>query len=314
MICLPNSIAFASTLLGTLAAGLTATLVSPALKPDELSPLIRISRPAVIIVGSSGLQTILDAIHLAGSVLRKETLNIFIVEQRAQTVDLIHHSTDNTLQIADWTRLTKPDPSHQSSSVIGSEGFSFSQPAPEARHRIALILWSSGTSTGKPKGIKLSHRALVSALVSLWRISPQYVKPQRFVGFAPFYHVFGLSFTSSSHTSHLTDPSFLISNVSGLVNVLLISITIRATVFVMPQFKLEKLLQMVASERITCLHIAPPVAAMLAHSDLVDRYDLSSLCGAVSGGAPLAGDLIQAVYKRTGVLITIVSKPSSLGS
>lgn len=54
--------------------------------------------------------------------------------------------------------------------------------------RAAVIFWSSGTS-GKSKGVILSHKAIASALVAVWHYST--LGPnERLVGLPPFYHIF----------------------------------------------------------------------------------------------------------------------------
>lgn len=113
---------------------------------------------------------------------------------------------------------------------------------------------------------------------------------QRWLGFAPFYHIF------------------------GLVYVLLLAPAIGATVFVMPKFDPCAMLSHVGDFRITFLHMAPPVAVILAKSPMLDGFDLSSIRGGVSGGAPLPSEIIELVYKRLGFLIKLGYGLSETGS
>jgi acyl-coenzyme A synthetase/AMP-(fatty) acid ligase len=67
-------------------------------------------------------------------------------------------------------------------------------------------------------------------------------------------------------------------------------------------------LEEITKNRITSLQIAPPIAAFLAKSPLLDddRYDLRSVTNSMSGGAPLAPDIVKAVFKRCGFLVKSV--------
>jgi acyl-CoA synthetase (AMP-forming)/AMP-acid ligase II len=47
----------------------------------------------------------------------------------------------------------------------------------------------------------------------------------------------------------------------------------------------------------------PPILVALAKHPLVDKYDLSSLEGIMSGAAPLGGELAQAVEERLGCVV-----------
>jgi len=71
------------------------------------------------------------------------------------------------------------------------------------------------------------------------------------------------------------------------------------------QFDLESFLKLVSSYRATYIHIAPPVALLLAKSPIVDSYDLRSVKRAISGGAPLGADIIAQVYDRTGIIVSM---------
>jgi acyl-CoA synthetase (AMP-forming)/AMP-acid ligase II len=66
----------------------------------------------------------------------------------------------------------------------------------------------------------------------------------------------------------------------------------------MPSFDLTEFLANIADRKCTHAFIAPPVAVALAKHPLVERYDLSSLRGIMSGAAPLDEDLGRAVTDR----------------
>lgn len=154
-------------------------------------------------------------------------------------------------------------------------------PPGSAANRTAVILWSSGTS-GRSKGVLHSHSAIVFSMISLW-YEADFHKPglqQRWMGYIPFYHVF------------------------GLCNIFVMLPCVGATCFVMPAFNLEEVCSSVAKRQVTYLHMAPPVAVMLAKSPVIEKYrkagGFKSVVAGVTGGAPLGHEVVVEVHKRLG--------------
>jgi acyl-coenzyme A synthetase/AMP-(fatty) acid ligase len=67
---------------------------------------------------------------------------------------------------------------------------------------------------------------------------------------------------------------------------------------IMARFQIERFCSIIQNHRITYTYVAPPIVLRLAKDKLVDNYDLSSLRMITSGAAPLAKELIMAVYDR----------------
>lgn len=161
--------------------------------------------------------------------------------------------------------------------------------APEdALTRTAVILWSSGTS-GRSKGVLLTHQALNFSAASLWHDADFYQQQsQRWLGYVPFFHVFGLT------------------------NAFLLAVCTGSTVYTMPAFKLDAVLAAIPRRKITYLHMAPPVAVILAKSLVVEPYAkrdkngrnaFSSVVAGVTGGAPLGHEIVMQVFNRLGFLV-----------
>ncbi|KAG9904349.1 acetyl-CoA synthetase-like protein, partial [Aureobasidium melanogenum] len=283
---LPNSLAFAPLLFGVMASGLTVTMANPALTSGELAWILKSSEPKVVVTTPEGLQVLNAAITESDSPQVKANL---INTRRVYIVDPAHdeyglpcsHSKGTALDqhSQDWKALLAHKPLRAPVQFKPSE----------YKERTAVILWSSGTS-GKSKGVVLSHQALVSNVHSLWHINQAFDGNQRWLGFAPFYHIF------------------------ALCNVLLLAVASGATIFVMPKFDPKLMLSHVQRFRVTFLHMAPPVAVLLAKSPMLDEYDMTSIRGAVSGGAPLPSEIVEQVYRRLGILIKLGYGLSEAGS
>jgi len=142
---------------------------------------------------------------------------------------------------------------------------------------VALLLSSSGT-TGLPKIVQLSHRAVITSICQFASVFP-YREGERVLGLAPFFHIMGLSC------------------------VLLHALSSGATVVTMPRFDLEDMLRTVSEHRIEQMIVPPPVLTALAHHPLVDSYDLSSLRVVACGAAAASAELERAAADRLGCLV-----------
>ena len=137
---------------------------------------------------------------------------------------------------------------------------------------IAVLPYSSGT-TGRPKGVMLTHRNLVANVAqSMATIGIE--GHEVVLAVLPFYHIYGLTVLLN----------FALKTRSALVT--------------MPRFDLPEFLRIIQDQKCTWVFIAPPIAVALAKHPIVDQYDLSSIKGIFSGAAPLDANLAGAVAKR----------------
>jgi 4-coumarate--CoA ligase len=272
MIHLPNCLPMIPLMFGIFAAGLTATLANPALTSRELAWLLQNSQPKVIITTLAALPTMEAAIQEVEDEAAKDILRhtkILTVDPAAK--DYSGALTSTNTNSADWKALLQHAPLPNPVTFTTDE----------CRRRTAVILWSSGT-TGKSKGVLLSHTALTSSVSSGWHAFPEWGANERCLGLAPFYHVF------------------------GLVVVLLMAPSAGVTIVSMPRFELGLMLEYIEKHQITYLHTAPPVLVLLANSPLVKREALRSLKGAVSGGAPCPTAIIDRIYEKLGFYCKLV--------
>jgi acyl-CoA synthetase (AMP-forming)/AMP-acid ligase II len=137
---------------------------------------------------------------------------------------------------------------------------------------LAVLPYSSGT-TGRPKGVMLTHRNLVANVAqSMPNIGVE--TGDVVLAVLPFYHIYGLTV---------------------LLN---FALKTRATLVTMPRFDLPEFLRIIQDEKCTWIFIAPPIAVALAKHPMVDQFDLSSVKAIFSGAAPLDENLAGAVAKR----------------
>lgn len=146
---------------------------------------------------------------------------------------------------------------------------------------LLALPYSSGT-TGHPKGVMLTHRNVVANLAQIeghGEVS-QVEQGEAVAGVLPFYHIYGLT--------------------------LIVNFALRrgACVVTMPRFDFEEFLGLVQEHRMTFAHLVPPIILGLAKHPVVDRYDLSSLRGILSGAAPLDDGLAREAGRRLGCPVT----------
>ncbi|KAK1758074.1 acetyl-CoA synthetase-like protein [Echria macrotheca] len=291
LVQLPNGLPIAPVLFGTWAAGLTATLVSPALTSDEIAWILQNARPRAIITSSNCLGAMRGALAKQADQRYFAGVPIFTVDPAdAYPLPPSAAGAPAPEGTQDWKTLL-------ASPIRPRVRF----PDSAAPCRTAVLLWSSGTS-GRSKGVLLSHHALNFTTGALWHDADFHAPGTQhaWLGYVPFYHVF------------------------GLCNVFLLAVCTGATVYAMPAFSLDAMLEAIPRRRVTHLHMAPPIAVMLAKAPNVEKYArrdpvtgknaFSSVVAAVTGGAPLGHEVVVEVYKRCGFRVRLGYGLSETGS
>ena len=238
----PNLPEFAIAYHGTLIAGGVVTTLSPLATVDEAAYQLADTSARFLLTVPTCLQTALTAAEKAG------VERVFVLGAAAPGASAF----SELLGYGDTPPDVRVDPSSD----------------------LAALLCSSGT-TGWPKAVMLTHRALVAALVALDRLAP-FSEQERPICPIPFFHMAGQAV--------------------GMNKVLRTG----ATVVTMPRFDVESFLALIQRHRVTAVLGAPPIVLALAKHPLVDRYDLSSLEKVVSGSAPLSAQLQVACAERLG--------------
>jgi acyl-CoA synthetase (AMP-forming)/AMP-acid ligase II len=136
---------------------------------------------------------------------------------------------------------------------------------------------SSGT-TGLPKSVMLSHRAIVANIAQCKDIDSG-APGEHTIAVLPFFHIYGM--------------------------VVLLCMVLRrgGCAVTMPQFDLEQYLKLNAQYQARTAYVVPPIALALAKHPVVAQYDLSSLRSVTSGAAPLGADLESTCAARLGCVV-----------
>jgi acyl-CoA synthetase (AMP-forming)/AMP-acid ligase II len=237
----PNVPAFATVLHGILRAGATATTINTLYTPEEIANQLTDA-------GATWLVTVSPL--LPGALAAAESLGF----------DASH------VIVLDGVD------GHPSLGALLAEGHGAPDVSFDPATHIAVLPYSSGT-TGRPKGVMLTHRNLV-ANVSQCRSTISLADDDRVLAVLPFFHIYGLTVLLN----------FALRQRSALVT--------------MPRFDLTEFLRVVQDHRTSWIFIAPPIAVALAKHPLVDQYDLSAIKVVFSGAAPLDGSLASAVAAR----------------
>ena len=147
----------------------------------------------------------------------------------------------------------------------------------DSRHAIAVLPYSSGT-TGRAKGVMLTHRNLVANMAQLGAMWP-YGPDDVVCAVLPMFHIYGMNVVMN------------------------LALARGSAVVTLPRFDVNGYLEAIERHGVTRLHLAPPMVIQLVSSPDVERFDLSSVRWAVSGAAPLDAELAARFERRFGVPI-----------
>jgi acyl-CoA synthetase (AMP-forming)/AMP-acid ligase II len=262
-----NTIDYPAVVLGTLWTGGIFSPANPLYTAHELADQLKDSGARAIVTQRSLLRTAKEALRISG---RPDDC-IIILEDLQE--------------------------SFQQSLQVGSSRTGVSQDQRiniKPKKDVAFLVYSSGT-TGKPKGVMLTHYNVTSNISQLQCRDQEYLTwngsktcrdiplprggSDKLLAFSPFYHIYGLTKT--------------------IIN----SLFTGSTTIVMTRFEIEKWCSLVQKHSITFTYIVPPIVLLLCKHPAVPRYDFSSMRMANSGAAPLSPELVDACYRRTGIRI-----------
>lgn len=139
-------------------------------------------------------------------------------------------------------------------------------------------LYYTGGTTGRAKGVMLSHKNIVSNAINVLAATG-YNQRDTWLHAAPMFHLADVGST------------FALTMV-GARHVLI------------PMFNPVQVLEAIQNEKVTCTILVPTmVNAVLNHPD-VDKYDLSSLKRLVYGASPMPLELLKKGLRKWGQIFT----------
>ncbi|KAH8176653.1 AMP-binding enzyme domain-containing protein [Sarocladium implicatum] len=253
-IVLPNSVEFVELFHSILWSEGVVCPINHALKAAEIGHGMAVCRPHFVVAYGKILPAIEEAVRVATAVLKSEgvqwdppTILTVIEKAGAQQHVPDDFLDDQRLAIPHW---------------------------PDTTTREATIHLSSGT-TGKPKGVCLTHHNFVANVHQLLaHDASQFHPASRTVAFTPWAHI-----------AMTTMPMFL-GPYTGMFH------------HAMPAYNLEAFAKLVGSNQATSFQGVPSVVLSLAKSDVTERYDFSKAALLNVGGAPLKKDDLKKLMAR----------------
>ncbi len=178
---------------------------------------------------------------------------------------------------ADATNVTAPEGARSLNALIGVSDPDRTEAA-TMPDDTAVILYTSGT-TGKAKGAELTHfnmffNAVVCATVLFPRVGDRATVS---LGSLPLFHSFGQTVV---HNMTLFQGG---------------------TVVLLPRFEPGAALSAIQKHKVTFFAGVPTMYFSLLNQVDMSKYDVSSLCYCVSGGAPMPAEVMKAFDARYGV-------------
>lgn len=262
----PNSVDAPLVYWGCHWAGGIVSPANPTYTPEELKYQIIDSDAKAIVVHSSLVETALAAAKL----ISFSTSRIWVIGAQSPTADL-----------------------QQVESMLIDAAIGGKRPTINPETDTAYLVYSSGT-TGSPKGAMVTHTNVVVDIILQRHVEGEHLdwRKDRFLALIPTYHIFGkLTFSVPHSDIQANEPA-------GLICLVHLPALMGLQTIVMEKFSVNQFLQDVKKESVTHVYVAPPIVLYLAKNPSMTREHLSSLRMVTSGGAPLAPDLIRAVYDR----------------
>jgi acyl-CoA synthetase (AMP-forming)/AMP-acid ligase II len=262
----PNHLHYATAFLGIALCGGVSTNANPLYSEKEILHQLQTTGSKVIFVHPLCLERVLLVVD--------STYKVIVIDEGTH-VDVHHCRQQGLYLMSELTSNARKAPKYDHTLEI-TKDFD-----PNA---VVTLPFSSGT-TGKSKGVMLTHKNLVSNVLQVYPLEGKFLanpkKAERgsLLCPLPLFHIYGLT------------AGMLVSTYLGTKLVL------------MPSFDLAKFLEIIQTYKITRGFVVPPIVLALAKHPIVDQYDLSSLECLMSGAAPLGIDVQVAASKRLNCIV-----------
>jgi long-chain acyl-CoA synthetase len=141
---------------------------------------------------------------------------------------------------------------------------------------IAIIMYTSGT-TGKPKGVLLTHENLISCAKSAY-VSSEFEEAKTSLMCLPMAHIFGVAGMNTALYNEFPETRIV----------------------VMRWYEPEECMRLIQEYQVQLFPAVPTMFSLIVNHPNVDNYDLSSLEDCVAGAAPLPLELRRAFMDKFG--------------
>ena len=164
------------------------------------------------------------------------------------------------------------------SNLLRSTTAALPPPSASTKETIAALPYSSGT-TGLPKGVMLSHSNLVSNVYQLLGPNATPLVPEDvMLCFLPLYHIYGLTVALTT------------------------SLSLGATLILMPRFDIKKFAALVVEHSVSMIPMVPPAINALCQAAEAGCFPKTHTIRWIkSGAAPLAPELARRLGDLTGI-------------
>ncbi|KAL6885836.1 hypothetical protein ACP4OV_010097 [Aristida adscensionis] len=241
MLLLPNSVEFALSFLALSRLGAAATTVNPLHTPAEIAKQLAASGATVVV-----------------------TEPAFVGKVRGLGVAVVA-TGDGAKGCISFSDLAATD----ESSALPAEA------AIDVANDVVALPYSSGT-TGLPKGVMLTHRALVTSVAQLVDGGDPHLHLREddvLLCVLPMFHIYALH------------------------SILLCGMRAGAAIVIVRRFDAAGMFELVERHGVTIAPLVPPIVAEMARcGGAGDRSDLFSVRMVVSGAAPMGKELQDVVH------------------
>jgi long-chain acyl-CoA synthetase len=242
-VALPNSADMVIAVLGAMASGAQVVLLNPFYTERELEPILADADPVLVVCSKKFLEQGTGALRRSGrtkALLTEDPFVSFVVRSGAV----------------------------ETAELV--------MPVPES---LAILQYTGGT-TGRSKGVSLTHYTTAVNIVQCDELLPTRFMTEKFLCMTPLFHAYAKA------------TSFFPSIYSA------------STLVVLPRYDADLALQTIEKERITLFGGAPTIYNGLVSHPKFQDTDYSSLVGAFSGAAPLSLTTLNTWERVTGVPIS----------